>query len=801
MRRVRSALCATVVLVSIVAVGTGVAGAAELVTTDRIAGSDRHATAAAIAREAFSEGATSAVLARSDQFPDALAGSFLAGSVSGPVLLTAGDRLSTAAASALDARGVETVHVLGGTGAISSAVTSELVAEGYTVRRVAGASRYETAARIARAGTVGQLDGTPTALLAGGADFPDALAAGPVAFAAGLPILLTPADALAPEAAAAIEDLGIGHVVVLGGTAAVSDAVLDGISAAGATSERIAGSNRFETAAAIADFAVERLGWAGAAVGLARGDAFPDGLAGGPHGGLAEAPMLLTEPDALSAETSQWLSEHVDTIATVTAFGGTGAVSDDALEEARVAAGDPSGTGGFSVVGAAATATPGSERECRVITDPDDTIQLRLLPSSLVVGSDGEAPTFTDADADGLADPGAPRAGIRAVDGRTLSPPVARIDDQDSDGDLAIAVGSDEYDDVVLVAFVDADDGTAHELDVDADGRPTDETVVGCQSSFAPLEAPTGTHTGVTVGTVNADDGSFFDDAGQRRFQFAADDTYRNGGVASGVAEFTALVSRGDVLNIAYVQGAGASTFEVVSDVVVAASTADAAAVDRDVTVTFTVPDSNGDGTRYRVFRVPTHLIDDACSSYEAQTGTTVATIEAGPYVDLALADGCYKYRIITVASSGETLVSGFSLPVMVPAPGAANDTTRPTSISASIAEGTVDARVGAGDTITIVFSEPMATPSAGASITVASSQTSATFTAGSGATFTLNTTARTVNGVERAPGTVLTVTISSNPASPVALPATISNHAGITDRAANSWDLVASPDRTLESS
>ena len=71
------------------------------------------------------------------------------------------------------------VIVVGGTGVVSSSVQSAIAqaVPKATIRRVAGANRYETAAALARA------DATiPTiAYVATGANFPDALAAGPVA--------------------------------------------------------------------------------------------------------------------------------------------------------------------------------------------------------------------------------------------------------------------------------------------------------------------------------------------------------------------------------------------------------------------------------------------------------------------------------------------------------------------------------------------------------------------------------------------------------------------------------------------
>ena len=69
--------------------------------------------------------------------------------------------------------------MVGGTGVVSSSVQSAIAqaVPKATIRRVAGANRFETAAALARA------DATiPTiAFVATGANFPDALAAGPVA--------------------------------------------------------------------------------------------------------------------------------------------------------------------------------------------------------------------------------------------------------------------------------------------------------------------------------------------------------------------------------------------------------------------------------------------------------------------------------------------------------------------------------------------------------------------------------------------------------------------------------------------
>jgi putative cell wall-binding protein len=317
------------------------ASATANVSSSRIAGEDRLATAVALAEAGFGS-AEDVVIVRDDAFPDALAGTFLANKVNGPILLTDNDRLSPVTAEALSDLGAERVHLLGGSAAISTGVEAEL-SEDYEVSRIGGENRFETAAQIATSGDpldVGTL-GTSgrTAIIARGDDFADALAGGPVSFAGSFPLLLTDSDSLSGEAQAALDELEIQYVLVFGGEAAVSSTVVDDVEAMGITVQRLGGENRMETSGMIGEFAQDQLGFALEEAQLARGDLFPDALAGGPHAGLAKTPILLTQnPDVLSEATADWLSEHSDTVRAIEAYGGPAAISDDTLADAVAAA-------------------------------------------------------------------------------------------------------------------------------------------------------------------------------------------------------------------------------------------------------------------------------------------------------------------------------------------------------------------------------------------------------------------------------------------------------------------------------
>ena len=128
------------------------------------------------------------MLARSDTFADALAGTPLAVGKHGPLLLTGSSSLSSATSAEIQrvlAPGA-TVYVLGGISAITPAVANAVAALGHPVVRISGADRFATAAQVAAA------LGNPNIVFeADGTNFPDALSAGSAAAEAGGVVLLT----------------------------------------------------------------------------------------------------------------------------------------------------------------------------------------------------------------------------------------------------------------------------------------------------------------------------------------------------------------------------------------------------------------------------------------------------------------------------------------------------------------------------------------------------------------------------------------------------------------------------------
>lgn len=184
-----------------------------------------------------------------------------------------------------------------------SAVTAQTAGDG--IERRAGVGRVETAVAVALTDWPA---GAPAVLLATAGDFPDALAAAPLAAALEAPLLLTPADALPEVVADAIERLAPEEVLVLGGPDAVSGSVVDAVrhSAGSARVERVAGRNRFETAAALA----LRAGAPERVAVLASGLGFADALAAGATAATpARPPLLLVTAERIPAATLNALDE------------------------------------------------------------------------------------------------------------------------------------------------------------------------------------------------------------------------------------------------------------------------------------------------------------------------------------------------------------------------------------------------------------------------------------------------------------------------------------------------------------
>ena len=218
--------------------------------------------AAAVSAFTFDAGqAVHAVIARSDDFADALAGSSLGFGV-GPLLFSSSTGALAGATSTELTRVLEPgrrVYLLGGSAALPTTLESEIVALGYEPVRLAGVTRQETSAAVAEAleqflASVG-LDAPRTALVATAFNWPDAVSAGSMGAWFGIPILVTNATELDPPIAQFLGSRSWDRVYVIGGTAAISEAVRTAVRdrafVSSGDAPRLAGTTRHGTAVAV----------------------------------------------------------------------------------------------------------------------------------------------------------------------------------------------------------------------------------------------------------------------------------------------------------------------------------------------------------------------------------------------------------------------------------------------------------------------------------------------------------------------------------------------------------------------
>lgn len=332
-------MAAALLLTLAAAVPAGAAGAAGAAATraatgdldfrvERLAGATRYSTAVALSRQFGTTPAPVVVVSTGEDFPDALAAGPAAAHLGGSSLFVRAGAVPTETRAELVRLQAQRIVVLGGAGAVSEDVRRELAAlSSGGATRIEGSDRYATAAAVSAA-TFGP--GPAVAYVASGETFADALSAGAAAARADGPLLLVRAGEVPAQVGAELARLRPQSIVIVGSTAVVSSAVEASLGRYAPAVTRLAGADRYATAAAVSRAVVPA---GGAGVLLTTGTAFPDGLAAGAHARRAGGPVLLVRSDGVPAVTAAELLR----LRPKTAFvvGGPAAVGAAVLERAQ----------------------------------------------------------------------------------------------------------------------------------------------------------------------------------------------------------------------------------------------------------------------------------------------------------------------------------------------------------------------------------------------------------------------------------------------------------------------------------
>lgn len=195
-----------------------------------------------------------------------------------------------------------------------------------TTERLAGANRYDTAVAVSSQFASFNSGAGTYVYLASGENYPDALSAGPAAAARNAPLLLTPRGALPTAVRAELQRLQPETVIIVGGSAVVSDAVAADVGSIVGTVVRIGGVDRYETSRMIVEEAFN----GAVAAFIATGRNFPDALAATAAAAKLSAPVVLVNGSspAIDSATATLLGPAGLVVEDVYIAGGTGVVSE-----------------------------------------------------------------------------------------------------------------------------------------------------------------------------------------------------------------------------------------------------------------------------------------------------------------------------------------------------------------------------------------------------------------------------------------------------------------------------------------
>lgn len=271
----------------------------------RLAGNDRYETATKISQKFFDK-ADTVILASGTKNADALVSASFASTNEAPILLTEKANVPASVKAEITRLGAKKVILSGGLSSMSGAVESQLRSMGLSVERVAGQNRFETAAMVAQ--RVKNKSKSNKVILINGEKDADALTVSSLATQAGVPVLMTKANSLDPNAKAKINEWKPEEVIVVGGNSSISEGVMRQINAK--SKVRISGRTRFDTALAIANKAYPDA----KTIFVSNGYNAVDSLSAGAVTGLAKAPIILVEKNKLPASVVEKLKGNKDLI-------------------------------------------------------------------------------------------------------------------------------------------------------------------------------------------------------------------------------------------------------------------------------------------------------------------------------------------------------------------------------------------------------------------------------------------------------------------------------------------------------
>jgi putative cell wall-binding protein len=295
----------------------------------RFGGADRYETSAMISAYLL-DTSEYVVIARGDtrgNYADALAGSYLAGFRSAPLLLSSPTALPVAVRDEIIRLGATKAYILGGTGAISQAVEDTLKGMGLEIVRLSGSRREETAVAIVdyvRSNqTMGAQEVDDFVFLVNGTATADALVAGSYSYKYGIPILLVNVNSLPASTGNALSEYDFDFVDLVGGKAVISESLEALLNTNYGVRQRISGPNRYVTSIVFAETMFP--GAEHYAFIAGRNANLADGISAAAFG----FPILYVYNDSAPSELVDYLNTYLSAFSHLIILGGTNAITEN----------------------------------------------------------------------------------------------------------------------------------------------------------------------------------------------------------------------------------------------------------------------------------------------------------------------------------------------------------------------------------------------------------------------------------------------------------------------------------------
>ncbi|MYL30875.1 S8 family serine peptidase [Halobacillus halophilus] len=183
-------------------------------------------------------------------------------------------------------------------------------------QRISGAASVETSTAISKKGwdaleeetlTIdGEKEQGKFVILATGKDFPDSLAASPLASYLNSPVLLERRSDLSSSIKEELDRLNATDVIIIGGDVAVSADVENDVENEGYDVHRIKGSDRYETAVAVN----ELIPYETNKGFVVSGQEFPDALSASAYSGVKQYPILYVKQDEIPEVVQTYMEEE-----------------------------------------------------------------------------------------------------------------------------------------------------------------------------------------------------------------------------------------------------------------------------------------------------------------------------------------------------------------------------------------------------------------------------------------------------------------------------------------------------------